>query len=164
MKDILMCKAYVCELLEEYRNDLRRIAQLRYELEHPVRVSSEELIAAMALGHKEGEAPSAAGHISDKTLYIALNYQEEVKRMNDEVTESIATKLFPLEQKVNRLRHYVGLLDERQGTIIRRHYFEGCTLEQLGAELQISPKTLRKLKNTAIDMLAEMYEYSGIAG
>lgn len=155
-------KAYVLKQLEEYRNDLRRIAQLRYELEHPAHVSAEELMSAMALGHEESDAPSSTGHISDKTLYIALNYQEEVKRMNAEVKESIAIRLFPLERRVDRLEHYVGLLDERQRAIIRRHYFEGCTLEQLGAELQISPKTLRKLKNAAIDMLTKMYEYSGI--
>ncbi len=154
-------KARVISLLEKYPENIRKIAQLRYELEHPSKVSPSEVIETMALGHKDGDGISPTGYVSDKTRYIALNYQEEVAKLKAEAVEGIAGKLFPLEREVGRLEYYVGLLNERQAIIIRRHYFDGLTLVQLGSDLRLSPKTLRKLKNEAIDTLAEMYEYSG---
>lgn len=38
---------YVMTLLQNYRATKRKIEQLRYELEHPVRVSPDEMIEAM---------------------------------------------------------------------------------------------------------------------
>lgn len=153
-------KAYVIAQLKDYRENARKIAQLRYELEHPSKVSPSEVIEAMALGHKEGEGIPATGYISDKTRYIALNYQEEVAKLKTETIEGIAGKLFLLEREVGRMECYVGLLNERQAVVIRRLYFEGCPLKELGAEMRLSPKTIRKIKDEAINTLVEMYEYS----
>ena len=61
------------ELLETYHDRERMIAVLRYELEHPGKISSAEQIEAMNYGHGDGIG-GTKGHISNKTLYIALNY------------------------------------------------------------------------------------------
>ena len=67
-------KNYVSELLEGYRARERKIAVLRYDLEHPSEVGVTEQIEAMNYGSGEGVGHSK-GHISNKTLYIALNYE-----------------------------------------------------------------------------------------
>lgn len=87
---------YVLMLLESYNERARKIAVLRYNLEHPAKVSRSEQIEAMNFGHGDGFGHSA-GHISNKTLYIALNYEEQAERMNAESAHEIAKELFALE-------------------------------------------------------------------
>ena len=72
---------YVLKLLESYNERERKIAVLRYNLEHPTTVSRAEQIEAMNFRHDDSLGHSA-GHISNKTLYIALNYEEQAERMN----------------------------------------------------------------------------------
>ena len=62
-------KDYVIQELESYPRTLRQIAVLRYELEHPVQVSTEEMLDAMAFARGE-HFGSAPGHVSDKTYIL----------------------------------------------------------------------------------------------
>lgn len=57
---------YVLKLLESYNERERKIAVLRYNLEHPAKVSRSEQIEAMNFGHGDG-LDHSAGHISNKT-------------------------------------------------------------------------------------------------
>jgi len=149
-------KAAVTALLETYLEREREIAVLRYELMHPSNVSSDELIEAMALGHGDGEnRPS--GHISDKTLYIALNYQEKADRLNAGVRKAIASRLVELEQIQDRMKYYVSLLERRQAKVIKLTYFETCGQDDAAKQLGIVPRTMRRIKKEAIEKLAELY-------
>ena len=52
-------------------------------------VAADEMIRAMALGHGAGSGGGhVEGHISDKTLYIALNYQSKVDKLNADIIGS----------------------------------------------------------------------------
>lgn len=74
-------KNYVIKLLETYHDRERMIAVLRYDLEHPAKVNSSEQIEAM--NYRRGDdIGNVKGHISNKTLYIALNYEEQAGRLN----------------------------------------------------------------------------------
>lgn len=53
---------YVLKLLESYNERERKIAVLRYNLEHPAKVSRSEQIEAMNFGHGDG-LDHSAGHI-----------------------------------------------------------------------------------------------------
>jgi len=55
------------------------------------------MIDGMALGHGDGMGGSGKGRISNKTMYIALNYQEKMDRMNAEAANEIAQRLLELE-------------------------------------------------------------------
>ncbi|WP_326202884.1 hypothetical protein [Dysosmobacter sp.] len=88
-------KNYVINLLETYHDRERKIAVLRYNLAHPAKVSTTEQIETMTYGHGDGLGHTK-GRVSNKTLYIALNYEEQAARMNAEVTSEIANELFEL--------------------------------------------------------------------
>lgn len=120
----------VLQLLESYRERTCKIALLRYELTHPGQISETEMIEAMAFAHGDGTG-KVEGHVSNKTLYIALNYQEQMKRANHAVTDEIASRLVALEQEQNRLTYYVTLLEKKQAEILGYLYFDGMTLEQV---------------------------------
>ena len=109
-------KAYVTGLLETYPMREKQIDLLHYELSHPTSVSPEEMIGAMSLAHGMAGA-QPAGYISDKTRYIALNYQDKVIRTNSDVKAEIVGRLVELEQEQNRLKHYVSLLKDRKSVV-----------------------------------------------
>ena len=123
---------YVMTLLQNYRATKRKIEQLRYELEHPARVSPDEMIEAM-------------------------NFQSAADEANAALTHDLVSRLVPLEQEINRLEHYVALLEPRQAEVIRLAYFEGHTWQQISAKTQITTRTLYKIRNQAVEELAEMY-------
>lgn len=157
-KESAMSK-YVLKLLESYNERERKIAVLRYNLEHPAKVSRSEQIEAMNFGHGDG-LDHSAGHISNKTLYIALNYEEQAERMNAESAYEIAKELFALECEQRRLTYFIGLLDKRQTEVIRLVFVDGIPTKEVAASFGLTYRTIDRIKRTAIENLAEMYAYS----
>ena len=87
--------------------------------------------------------------VSNKTLYIAMNFQSAADEANAALTHDLVSRLVPLEQEINRLEHYVALLEPRQAEVIRLAYFEGHTWQQISAKTQITTRTLYKIRNQA---------------
>lgn len=150
---------FVLKLLESYNERERKIAVLRYNLMHPVRVAPTEQIEAMNFGHGDGLGHSA-GHISNKTLYIALNYEEQTDRMNAEAAQEIANELFVLECEQKRLNYFIDLLEERQAKVIRLVFIEGIPTKEVAVRFDLTYRTIDRIKRAAIESLAEMYAYS----
>lgn len=149
-------KDYVIQELESYPRTLRQIAVLRYELEHPVQVSTEEMLDAMAFARGE-HLRSTPGHISDKTLYIAMNYRQKANEVNAEISRETSTKLLELERKKNRIDYFVGMLDSRKAEVIRLCFFKGMTIEGAAEKLDISAKTAQNAKKKALEDLTELF-------
>lgn len=154
-------KLRVTYLLETYQERQRKIALLHYELEHPAHTSEAEMINAMALGHGVGGSGGhVEGHISDKTLYIALNYQSKVDKLNADTKEEIVVQLVELEQEQKRLDYYISLLNKRQAEVIKLTFFEGYAQNDVARKLAIVPRTVRRIKEEAVDKLVEMYSFA----
>lgn len=147
-------KSYVSELLEGYRARERKIAVLRYDLEHPSEVGVTEQIEAMNYGSGEGVGHSK-GHISNKTLYIALNYEEQAKQLNAE-----SAKVFILERRQKKLLYYISLLEKRQAEVVRMVYMEGVSTKKAAEQHGLTVRTIERIRKDAVDNLAEMYAYS----
>lgn len=152
-------KKLVINLLESYADRERKIAVLRYELEHPAAVGKAEQIEAMNFGHGDGLGHSA-GHISNKTLYIALNYEEQADHMNAETAREIANELFALECEQKRLNYFIGLLEERQAEVIRLAFEKGVPTKEVAERFGLTYRTIDRIKRAAIENLAEMYVYA----
>ncbi len=153
-------KAHVTDLLETYLKRERQIALLHYEMQHTAHISPEEVIDAMSLGHGDSMGGSCKGHISNKTMYIALNYQERMERMNAEAVNGIAQRLLELETEQDRIRYYVSLLEKREADVLRSFYFEGYSWEETAKKVGVALRSVYKIKNKAIDHLAELYGYT----
>lgn len=152
-------KKYVKELLETYHDRERMIAVLRYELEHPGKISGAEQIEAMTYGHGDGIG-GTKGHISNKTLYIALNYEEQTERLNATATKEIAEELFDLEQRQKKLLYYIALLGKRQADVLRLIYIEKLSTKEVVERYGLTYRTIDRIKKEAVESLAEMYTYS----
>ena len=154
-------RSHIVHLLETYRDRAKQIVLLHYELEHAPSVSADDVIGAMSFGHSDGTTRSK-GHISNKTLYIALNYQEQTDKLNSESKTDLINRLVVLEHEQDRLVYYVSLLDKRQAGVVRRFYFDTCSLEEIAAEIGVSLRTVCKIKSRAIDSLADMYSLCAV--
>ena len=154
-------KAYVIGLLESYQKRSKQIELLHYELSHPARVSENEIIGALALAHGDGEGGRPGGHASDKTLYIALNYQARANHANSDTAEEVVGQLVTLEREQERLNYYVSLLGPRHAELLKLLYFEGYSQEECAKKLEIATRTVRRIKDDAIAELVEMYSFTG---
>lgn len=152
-------KKYVLDLLDTYQDRERKIAVLRYELAHPARVTETEQIEAMAYGRGDGLGHTK-GRISNKTLYIALNYEDQAERMNTETTNEIADELFELEQVQKKLMYYIALLEKRQAEIVRLVYLDKVPTGDVAEQYGLTCRTIDRIKKAAVEGLAEMYAYS----
>lgn len=150
-------KEHILVLLETYPKRKRKIEALRYELAHPAQVSRTEQLEAMSYAHGDAEGRPSIGHISDKTLYIAFNYQDKADKLNSGVVDEVAGQLYEAEQEQSRLEYYVSLLEPRQAEVIRRIYFKPESQGAVAKTLNISVRTVQAVKARAIDALVELY-------
>ena len=151
----------IVRLLEAYQKNQQQIALLHYELKHPASLSPEEMIDTMSFVRGEGRG-GVVGTVSDKTMYIALNYQEKLAKGNEEVITEISKRLVELEQERDRLHYYVSLLSKRQEEVIRLYYFEGYSWDEVARKMNVALRTTHKIKNQAIDHLTEMYGFTEV--
>ncbi len=151
----------VISLLESFHEREQKIALLQYELMNFPQASSGEVIDGMGLGHGCELAPHS-GFVSNKTLFIALNYQDRVEQINSETLNDILNELTEVDRVQSRLIYYVSILAPQQKLVIRQFYFEGRSWEEIAKEVKIALRTIHKIKNKALDKLAEFYDFSKI--
>ena len=82
-------KNKVKDLLKTYNERERKIALLQFQMENPPLVTLNEQIEAMNYGHGDGLGHTQ-GRVSNKTLFIALNYEEQAERLNAQASSEIA--------------------------------------------------------------------------
>ena len=100
--------------LKEYPMLKRKETILKYESQHPQHVTEHEVIGALALSHSVQEMAGSAGYISDKTMRIALQFQDETERLNRDASFEIAQELFNVRRKMKKLEFYVSQLPPKQ--------------------------------------------------
>ena len=154
-------KKQIMKLLETYPVRERQIALLHYEMQHSARVSPEEVSDSMALGHGNGMGGSGKGHISNKTMQIALNFQDETDRLNYETILEIDQELHTLRNRIEKLEFYVDQLEKKQAEVIRKYYFEEKTWPEIQKAMHISSRTLSKYRDDGLDALSAMGQYMG---
>ena len=152
-------KAMVLSLLSNYHENQRRIDLLRYELEHPSFITSEEMIDVLNFGHGE-QRSSPGSSLSNKTPYIALNYHDKASQMNSGNLDEIVFQLTQLEEQQARLLHYISLMDNNDAELIRMTYLDNMDNEQIAAKLKVSIRTVSTRRTKAIDRLCEMFDYT----
>jgi len=152
-------KNQVIDHLKSYPVLIQKRDILRYELDHPATVSNEEMLEAMSFFKGSGSGVPL-NSISDKTMYIAMNYREKANRLNAENRNDIVQRLILLEREIERMEFYVKMLSEREQAVIRKCYFEGKQQQEAAQEMGITTWTVRKYRDSAISKLTEMYTFA----
>lgn len=151
----------VIEILKKYPHKKKQINLLRYELDHPSHISEKELIESLSLAKSEDGGVRSPGHISNKTMMIALQYQDVAVRMNSDVVAEITQELSALEAELERIDYYLTLLDEGQALVLRRYYIEQKPWAEIEAECGLSQRALIKRRDDGVRELSEMFGFLG---
>ena len=152
-------KERVIEELKNYRLLKKKRALLRFEQEHPARVSDSEVIECMSLSRRVSDSIQTTGFISDKTLRIASQFRDVKDRLNQEAFAEIVRELSIVELQLSQLEFYVGQLEKNQAEVIQKYYFEGTTWAALQQEMHLSSRTLIKRRDEGLDGLVSIYMY-----
>ena len=152
----------VVRQLEEYRANKRRIDALRYELEQYSDVTPEEMIDSMNFSHGGDGVRSSAGHTSDKTPYIALNYLKQAEEENRRTKEEILAEYFPVVRKVDRLEHYISLLRSQEAAVIYLTYRDRMKNVDIAKRLKVSVKSVSNIKKRAIAHLCQLFDFTSM--
>lgn len=150
-------KSYVLELLENSSHRLRQIEIMRYELQHIPHVSDSEMIEAMSLPSLTGnEKMTRSKAVPD----VALSYKRTAEQMNAEALGELASAYVDLWREHDRLQHYIGLLDERQGRVLRLYYFESYVWTDVAKAMHMTVRTAQRIRQQAVDELAKLYAFA----
>ncbi len=152
----------VVRQLEEYSANKRRIDALRYELEQYSDVTPEEMIDSMNFSHGTDGVRSSAGHTSDKTPYIALNYLKRADEKNRRTKEEILAEYFPVVRKVDRLEHYISLLTSQEAAVIYLAYRDHLKKVDIAKRLKVSAKSVSNIKKRAIAHLCQLFDFTSM--
>lgn len=147
--------------LKEYPNLKRKLALLQFECSHPPKVTGDDVIGGMALSRPIDDGIRHAGYISDKTMRIAMEYQDRQNYLNHETMREIVEEMTEVEAALQKLEFYVSQLEPKQAEVIRAHYFEGITWAELQKRMHVTSRALLKRRGAAIEELASMYLYLG---
>lgn len=151
------CKSYVLELLENSSHRLRQIELMRYELQHIPQVSDSEMIEAMSLPALTSSEKVTS---SKAVLDVAFSYKQTAERMNAEALGELASAYVNLWREHDRLQHYIGLLDERQGRVLRLYYFESYVWTAVAKVMHMTVRTAQRIRQQAVDELAKLYAFA----
>lgn len=146
-------------LLKNYPGWKKKITLLEFERNNPSRATELEVLGGLALARPLIEGAGLSGHISDKTMQIALSFRDKTERMNRDTLLDIDQELEILQTRIEKLDFYVSQLDKGQAEVIRGHYFEGKSWADLQKELHISSRTLSNRRNGGLDALIAMGGY-----
>ena len=146
-------------LLKNYPEWKKKITLLEFERSNPSQATEYEVLGGLALARPLIAGGGMPGHISDKTMQIALNFREKTERMNRDTMLDIDQELEILQTRIEKLDFYVSQLEDRQAKVIRGHYFEGKSWSDLQQELHISSRTLSNRRNAGLDALIVMGKY-----
>ena len=150
-------KNHVLELLENSSHRLRQIELMRYELQHIPQVSDSEMIEAMSLPSLTNSEKAAS---SKAVPDVALSYKQTTERMDAEALSELASAYVDLWREHNRLLHYIGLLDERQGRVLRLYYFESYVWTDVAKVMHMTVRTAQRIRQQAADELAKLYAFA----
>jgi len=150
-------KEYIEDLLKNYHQRERDIAVRRFELANFTKLSEDEYISAANLAKGDGIG-HVSGHISNRTLHIALNYREQTERLNQEAVIEINREIEALDLEQRRLRYYVSLLEERQAKVLEMTYFDKVPLEAIAKTLGLAERTVQDIRRDAIAALVQLYQ------
>lgn len=153
-------EAMIEEKLRNYKKLQEKIILLEYEITHPIKLSSSELLDALAFGtSKNGVSIKSTGDSYDRIAYLATHYHEMAEKMNEEANSAAVQEWRKLMEEVMRMEKYISLLPELHQLILRALYIDQKSWNDLQQETGLSRRTLIRKKLLSISALTEMYCY-----
>jgi RNA polymerase sigma factor for flagellar operon FliA len=139
------------------RRDTRRVASVSDELRQELGREPDAREVAKAIGIEVAAVRRASDAARKASL---LSTEALVEARGDFLPAETATpeETLLLREKQAYLTDAVELLPERLRMVVRRYYFEGCTMPQIAEELGVDKSRISQLHAEAIDLLRDGLE------
>jgi len=146
----------VIKMLENYRNLARCKSQLTFEIQNYQSVVTDEDIIDSIMFGQSTDGIVAKGWTSDKTAKTALSYEDYREAITVKDKKDLESDLMATQLAMERIEHYVSLLDVRQAEAIRLTYIEGLTIVQAAEQMVVTVVTVSRNRNVGVTSLTEM--------
>jgi hypothetical protein len=150
-------KGYVEKIINEYPQMVRERERLKKQLESCEFLSAEELIDAMSFSHPEGEHVQSS-NISDKTAKVAMEYQERLEKINNELIEPMQKRYDILDEEITFFEESVRGLPENMADVMAALFLEGVTWDNAEYSFCMNRRTIADCRKKAIACLVRMYQ------
>jgi len=150
-------KGYVEKIINEYPQMVRERERLKKQLESCEFLSAEELINAMSFSHPEGEHVQSS-NISDKTAKVAMEYQERLNKINNELIGPMQKRYDTLDEEITFFEESVRGLPDNMVDIMIALFLEGVTWDSVEVEFLMNRRTIAECRKKAISCLVRMYQ------
>lgn len=150
-------REYVIQQLQNHNKIRKEISVLEFELKALLPINSNDLIESMTFMHLAAETVQSSS-ISDKTASIALNYQQVSQMQIHEAVQQILAQLNESKLQVERLEFYLSTLTPEISDILRQHYFDELTWDEIANRNCSCLRTIKNRRERGIEYLAKLYE------
>lgn len=149
---------YVQNLLESFPQTSRQIELMRYELKHVPQVTEDEIIETMSFRQSciRDDIQSFSKAVPD----IAQSYKAIAVRINQEAVDEIVSRYTELCLERERLLYYVGLLDQRQQSVLQKYYFLSLSWKEIAQQMNITIRSAQRIRQQAITELSNLYSFA----
>jgi RNA polymerase sigma factor for flagellar operon FliA len=136
---------------------LSKMTEVQEQISFRRRARRERARSLAAERAQAGEAADPLQQLADVAVGLALGFMLEGTGLyavgEDGPVQSSAYDSFAWNEVVNRALAEVAGLAERERTIIRRHYLDGLSFEQIGTLLGVSKGRISQLHRSAMTTL-----------
>lgn len=150
-------KGYVEKIINEYPQMVRERERLKKQIESCEFLSADELISAMSFSHPEGERVQSS-NISDKTAKVAMEYQERLDKINNDLIWPMQKRYNILDEEIQFFEESVRGLPDNMVDIIIDLFLGGFTWDDVEGKYYINRRTLSEYRKSAICCLVRMYQ------
>ena len=81
-------------------------------------------------------------------------------RINQEAVDEIVSRYTELCLERERLLYYVGLLDQRQQSVLQKYYFLSLSWKEIAQQMNITIRTAQRIRQQAITELSNLYSFA----
>ena len=150
-------KGYVEKIIEEYPQMVREREQIKKQLESCEFLSAEELIETMSFSHPEGERVQTS-NISDKTARVAMEYQERLEKINNDLIVPMKKRYDVLDEEITFFEESVRKLPDNMAEVMSALLLEGVTWDTAEYCFCMNRRTIADCRKRAIACLVRMYQ------
>ena len=111
-------------------------------LPREILLSSKEMIEALAMSRRENDSDSRYPH---DVAGIAMCFREITDRLNQDASDEAAAQYVALVRERERLQYYISLLEHRESTALKEHYFFQKSWTEIAKNLGVTRRTVYKI-------------------
>lgn len=144
-------------LLTNYKELKRTLDLLAFRIKYFSGLSGDHIIEELTFTSPQGERVTTSG-VSDKTLRIALEYQNVSYNQGKEILQELIGRHNALKSDIDFLELCISLLEKELSDVATDLFINGMDSAQIGAKYNLSRSSINRYRLKAIAEITKMYQ------